>query len=98
MAQLPGYNSARALAINNLGQVLGEAANYADPVNGSPARTEIPMIWRDGGVFALQSLIDPAISANLRLLKAPDINEQGAIAATGQRNGLNRALLLTPLN
>jgi uncharacterized membrane protein len=95
---VPGYNSARPLAINNLGQVTGEAASYADVIAGTPARTETPALWRNGGAFELQTLIDPTAAAGLRLQKASGINDRGQIAATGLRNGLKRALLLTPLN
>ena len=98
LPQLPGYNSARALAINNLGQVLGEAGSYADVATAAPARAEVPVIWRDGAVFELQSLLDPVATSGLRLQTASDLNERGQIAATASRNGLKRALLLTPLN
>ena len=98
LPQLPGYNSARALAINNLGQVIGEAASYADVATGAPARPEVPVIWRDGGVFELQALVDPVANAGWRLQTAADLNERGQIAVTAVRNGLRRALLLTPLN
>lgn len=98
LPKLPGYNSARALAINSLGQILGEAASYADAVTGAAARPEVPMIWLSETPSALQSLIDPAVSEALVLKQASGINDRGQIAATAHRNGLKRALLLTPVN
>jgi uncharacterized membrane protein len=95
---LPGYNSARGLAINNLGQVIGVAVNYTDVATTAAAEPSVPVVWRDGGVFKLQALIDPAVGATLNLQEAADLNERGQIAITALRNGLKRALLLTPQN
>lgn len=98
LPSVPGYNSARPMALNNVGHVIGEAASYADPATGAAARPEVPALWRDGSAFELQALIDPTVLAGMRLSKATGINDRGQIAATGLRNGLKRALLLTPLN
>lgn len=98
LPRLTGYNSARGLVINNLGQVLGEAANYADASTGAEARPEIPVVWLAGSPYALQTLIDPAVAASLQLKQASGLSDRGQIAATALRNGLKRALLLTPVN
>lgn len=94
---VPGYSSARALALNNVGHIVGEASSYADPATGTVARTETPALWRDGRAFELQTLLDPSSLAGLTLSKASGLNDRGQIAATGVRNGLKRALLLTPV-
>ena len=58
---LPGDNYGTATAINNLGQVIGWSAyDVPGTWNVGPARY---VVWRDGGVFELQSLLDPAIAA-----------------------------------
>ena len=98
LPNLPGDNSAMPVAINNLGQVLGNSMNYAPPGSGEVARGERPIVWRDGGVFELQSLLDPAAMAGMSLHSAAALNHRGQIAATALRNGLKRALLVTPLN
>lgn len=95
---LPGYNSARAVAINNLGQAIGVAANYSDVPSTAPVLPAQPVIWRDGSVFRLQALIDPVAGQAIDLQEASGINDRGQIAATALRNGLKRALLLTPVN
>ena len=95
LPNLPGDNSARTLAINNLGQVLGVSENFADAT--TPARGERPVLWRDGGVFELQALLDPAPMAGMSLLSATAINHRGQIAATALSGGLKRAVLATPL-
>lgn len=93
---LPGDNQGTAYAVNTAGHVLGSSW-YGTPGTWDwrPAR---PVVWRDGGVYALQSLLDPASGAGVVLQGTTAINEAGQITATALRNGQPRALLLTPLN
>lgn len=92
---LPGDNYGTANAINSLGQILGSSA-YALPGtwNVSPARL---VIWRDSGVFELQSVLDANTSADWTLSTAAAINNLGQIVGLGVHNGQNRAYLLTPI-
>lgn len=92
---LPGDNYGSAWAINNGGQILGYSAY------GVPGTWEIgpsrPVIWRDGGIFELQSLLDPLTGTGWVLTSATAINQQGQIVAIGVRAGVTRALLLSEL-
>jgi uncharacterized membrane protein len=91
---LPHDNYGSALAINNLGEVLGTSA-YAVPNtwNVGPSRF---VIWRDGGVFELESLLDPASGAGWKITSVTGINNHGQIAGAGTHNGLPSSFVMTP--
>jgi uncharacterized membrane protein len=92
---LPGDNFGSANAINSLGHVLGSSAyDESGTWNVGPARL---VIWRDGGVFELQSVLDPASGAGWTIATASAINNAGQIVGLGVHNGQNRAYLLTPI-
>jgi uncharacterized membrane protein len=91
---LAGDNYGTASAINNLGQVLGSSAYNDTAGNVGPAHL---VIWRDGGVYDLQSVLDPTSGAGWILSTAPSINNLGQIVGLGVHNGQNRAYLLTPI-
>jgi hypothetical protein len=93
-----GFNSARGVAINNLGQVVGVASMYSPVPNTGVAVPSTPALWRDGAAYDLRTLADLSGLPGLRLEEAGAINNRGQIAAIGLRNGLKRALVLTPLN
>ncbi len=94
LALLPGDNYGSATALNNLGQILGSsAASEPGTWNVGPARL---VIWRDGGVFELQSLLD-ASGADWTIASVTAINNLGQIAGSGLHNGQVRAFLLTPV-
>ncbi len=92
---LSGDNYGSAWAINNLGQVVGYSAF------GMPGTWEIgpstAVLWTEGGVFALQSLLEPATGAGWSIIGASAINNSGQIVGTGTHNGQTRAFLLTPI-
>lgn len=92
---LPGDNYGRGTAINSVGQAIG-VSYYGTPGSwdATPERT---VLWRDGAVFELQSVLDPATSAGLAISAASAINNRGQITASGVRAGQARALLLTPI-
>jgi uncharacterized membrane protein len=91
---LPGDNYGTATVINNLGQVLGSsAASVPGTWDVGPSRL---VLWRDGGVFELQSLLD-ASGAGWTLTSAAAINNRGQIVGTGLYNGQPRSFLMTPL-
>lgn len=52
------------------------------------------MLYEDGQMLDLNTLIDPA--SGWYLTEAAAINDRGQIAATGYSNGRQHALLLTP--
>ncbi len=88
-------NYGSATAINNLGHVLGwSAVSEPGTWNVGPSRL---VIWRDGSVFALQTLLDPASGAGWMLTATSAINNAGQIAANADFNGTSHAVLLTPL-
>lgn len=91
---LPGDNAGDAMAINSLGQVLG-TSYYLTPGtwDGTPARY---VIWRDGGVFELQTLLDGATGQGWAITTVGSINNLGQIAGYGVHNGVTHAFLLSP--
>jgi uncharacterized membrane protein len=102
---LAGDNYALAAPINNAGQVLG--ASYYEPPEVSGFNAGVPayrwVVWRDGGVFEVQTLLDPVTGAgwtipgNALIAGPRAINNLGQILARGVLNGQTRAILLTPL-
>jgi len=92
----PGDNAAVADAINNLGQVPGTSFyGTPDTWDATPMK---PVVWRDGGVHALQSVLDPATGTGWVVASAVAVNNRGQIAVSAWLNGVARAALLTPLN
>lgn len=93
---LSGDRNALPITINNLGQVLG--VGQTEPALNAGVSRDHPIVWRDGGVFDLQSLVDPVSLGDLRLQTATGLSHRGQIAATALRGGLKRPVLLTPVN
>jgi uncharacterized membrane protein len=95
LSVLPGDNSGSATAISNLGHVLG-VSYYSTPGtwDATPPRL---VVWRDGGVFELQSVLDADTGAGWTLTSATAINNLGQIVGGGMHNGQARAFLLTPV-
>ncbi|HTY87249.1 MAG TPA: PEP-CTERM sorting domain-containing protein [Candidatus Acidoferrum sp.] len=75
-------------AINNSGQIVGEAYN-----NGTD--TYHAFIYENGQMLDLNNLI-PA-GSGLTLTDAEGINDQGQIVANGNYGGQNQAFLLSPI-
>lgn len=92
---LPGDNYGSASKINNLGQVLGTSA-YNIPGTWNVVSSRM-VIWRDGGVYELQSLLDPASAAGWTITYPINLNNLGQIVAFATRNGQGRVVVLTPL-
>ncbi|MBN9692287.1 MAG: hypothetical protein J0M24_18730 [Verrucomicrobia bacterium] len=92
LALLPGDNYGGAYALNNLGHALGYSA-YGVPGTWDIGPAQI-VIWRDGSVFPLQSLVDA--NSGWVITQAAALNHQGQIVGQGTRNGQTHALLLTP--
>ena len=96
---LAGDNYAIAGPINNAGHVLG--VSFYEPPGMTAFNAGIPayrvVLWRDGGVFELQTLVDPATGAGWTNISPNAINNLGQMAGSGVFNGQARAILLTPL-
>lgn len=91
---LPGDNYGAATAVNNLGQVIGSSAyNVPGTWNVGPARM---VLWRDGGVFELQSVLDPVSGDGWVISSADAINDLGQIVGSGTHNGQPALFLMTP--
>ena len=96
--QLPflpnGDNYATARLINNLGHVLG----YSGILGPTPGTgTSHVVIWRDGGVFDLQSLLDPISGAGWTISSFSAINNLGQVVGSGWYNGQLRNFVMTPV-
>jgi uncharacterized membrane protein len=91
---LPGDNWGTANKINNLGHILGSSA-VSDPVSGQvgPARM---VIWRDGGVFEIQALLD-ASGTGWTISNVTGINNAGQISGVGTVNGETHGFILTAI-
>jgi uncharacterized membrane protein len=91
---LPDDNYGVAFAVNSLGRAIGTSA-YAVPgsTNVGPSRF---VIWRDGGVFDLQMLLDPVSGAGWTVIGVSAINNLGQIVGAGLHNGQQVAFVMTP--
>lgn len=91
---LPGTTHAMARAINNLGQVIGRGGE-PDPANGQSFCGAIPVIWLNGQIYELQSLLD-ASGTGWQITEAVAINNAGQIAGNGLHNGVPSAFIMNP--
>jgi uncharacterized membrane protein len=92
---LPGDNYGSARNINMRGQVLGLSA-YETPgtTDVTPSR---PVVWRDGGVFDLQAVLDPVTGAGWTVTSALGLNDSGQIVGTGTLDGVVSIFVMTPV-
>jgi uncharacterized membrane protein len=92
---LPGDNYGVAMAVNNLGHVLGTSA-YAVPGTWNVGASRF-VVWRDGRVFDLQSLLDQVSGASWTITSVSGINNLGQIVGAGLHNGQPMPFLMTPV-
>jgi len=92
---LPGDNYGLATTINNLGHILGSSA-YSTPGTWDVGPSRF-VIWRDGGVFELQSLLDPVTGNGWTITGVSGINNLGQIAGVGLHNGQSAQFVMTPM-
>ena len=70
------------------------AAGYLE-TNGGTCSDAV--IWRDGGVFDLQSLLDPLTGAGWTITSAAALNNLGQIVGTGTYQGAVAVFVMTPV-
>jgi len=92
---LPGDNYGSATAINNLGHIFGSSA-YSTPWTWDVGPSRL-VVWRDGGVFELQSLLDPVTGGGWTIASVSAINDLGQIVGVGLHNGQPKAFLMNPV-
>jgi len=97
LPMLAGDNYGTAAAVNKVGQIIG-VSGFATTTGGlklGPSNTRY-VIWRDGGVFELQSLLDATSGAGWTITGITGINNNGQIVGSGTHNGLSTLFVMTP--
>ncbi|HZO87363.1 MAG TPA: hypothetical protein VFB38_03425 [Chthonomonadaceae bacterium] len=87
MGTLGGTQSA-AYGMNNLGQVVGTAADRNSELN-------LAFLWQDGKMIALNRRLIQ--KSGWKLWEAWKINDSGQIFGSGELNNSQRPFLLTPV-
>jgi uncharacterized membrane protein len=90
---LPGDTSGNAYGISNAGHIIGVSMYLAPGTQEAPNTPRRSVVWRDGGVFELKSLLD----AGWTDVYPAAFNSVGQILAEGYFNGVGHNILLTPL-
>ena len=90
---LPGDNHGNAHGISNAGHVIGISMYLPPGTQETPDTPRRFVVWRDGGVFELKSLLD----AGWTDVYPAAFNSLGQILAGGYFNGVARSVILTPL-
>jgi len=94
---LPGTMHGNATGINNLGEVIGFSG---DGSSAGGATDATPVIWLNGQIYTLQSLLDVSGTGwDLTGIVAGQgfaINNAGQIIGNGFHNGAARAFIMTP--
>jgi uncharacterized membrane protein len=91
---LPGDNYTAAFMINNLGQVVGTSA-YDEPGTWNVSHPRY-VIWRDGAVYDVESLLDPVSGAGWTITWVSGINNLGQMVGIGYQDGVMKVFLMTP--
>lgn len=82
------FDNARALDLNDAGQIVGYVADF----DNAPSFGGAAVLWEDGEVFDLNTLIPT--DSGWELLSAQGINNHGQIVGFGRFGGETRAFLL----
>ena len=85
LGSIPRIPDSKAAAINDKGQVVGNAYFKTD---------EAALLWQNGKVYELNMLVPPR--SGWKLQNALGINAKGQIIGNGIHNGIRRGFLLTP--
>lgn len=91
---LAGHNYGSVVAMNDAGDVVGHSGYQLTPTDTPDDRL---VVWQAGQVFDLQARLDATSGAGYTVVDVAGINKAGQIAATATRNGVPRAVLLTPV-
>ena len=95
LGALPGDNNSVATGINAAGQIIG--SSYASAPNSWTVVGLVrAVIWRNGQVDALESLLD-ASGADWSITQATALNDAGQIVGIGMKSGRPAAFIMTPL-
>ncbi len=86
LGSIPRIPDSKAAAINDKGQVVGNAYFKTD---------EAALLWQGGKVYELNTLVPP--HSGWKLQNALGINNKGQIIGNGIHNGIRRGFLLTPV-
>jgi len=90
-----GDNWGSASAINNLGQIVGFSASVVvGPTGIYTYATQHYVLWQNGTVTDLQSLIDPL--SGWTITGVLSINDNGQVLGTGTHNGQSTLFVMTP--
>jgi len=89
---LAGHTYGSVVAMNDAGDIIGHSGFQFTPTDVADDHL---VVWQAGQVFELQGLLD-ASGAGFTIVDVAGINNAGQIAATATRNGVPRAVLLTP--
>lgn len=90
---LPGDNYGSATLINSQGTMLGWST--VAEANAWPTTASKVVIWQDGAVYELQSLV--LTPGGWNIVQVMSINNIGQMGAVAFRNGVTRAVVLTPV-
>jgi uncharacterized membrane protein len=90
-----GDNWGSATSINNAGQIVGSSAYVLFTPNvGYTYGAQHSVLWQNGAVTDLQSLIDPL--SGWTITGVFGINDNGQIVGTGTHNGQSALFVMTP--
>lgn len=91
LGSLPGFETSVAVAINEAGQIVGNAEHQ----EGFGQPTSRPFLYRNGAMIDLSTLL-PA-NSGWSLLRVGDINNQGQIVGAGFYQGTVRGFVIAPV-
>lgn len=91
---LAGHTYGSVVAMNDAGDVVGHSGFQLTPTD---TPVDHVVVWQAGQVLDLQTQLDTVSGAGYTLVDVAGINGAGQIAATATRNGVPRAVLLTPV-
>jgi len=89
LGSLPRIPDSKAAAINDRGQIVGNAYSQSGHFTDEAA-----LLWQNGKVYELAALLPPR--SGWKLQNAVGINARGWIVGNGIHNGIRRAFLLRP--
>lgn len=83
-----------ALGINNAGHIVGWSTSSG---TNNGAQSTKAFLYRNGQMISLVHRLDPVTGAGWKLRMATGINDAGQIVGWGERDGVQRFFILTPM-